>query len=494
MKQYYPARLLFCLVLLLLCFLTARADIIPFQAGYSGRQENPPNPSPAIGSIAGVYNDVTNTLHYIIVFGGLSSGTTMAHFHGPAPAGVNAPVAIAHAGFPVGVTAGTYTATEVLTDEQETQLMAGQWYSNIHTSILPAGEIRAQIILGWPTNLHFFLDQYSGKQEVPPNNSPARGLIFGVYDEAAKRIYYGIVFGGLLSNTTVAHFHAPGAPGVNAPVAIAHSGFPAGVRTGWYANMHQLTEAQETQLLDGLWYSNIHTTGFPAGEIRAQLMAKRSPGPDPGPDTSCVTITGLQAKPCLLWPPNHRMREVKVKYIAGSNCPSFNGCKLSVTSNEPVNGAGDGNTSPDWVVIDDHHVKLRAERSGRGNGRVYTIKVTCKDEQGRETVRTTTVVVPHDRSRNNHYECPQSDREMGLQATLTPNPGRGAFMLNLQTDNPTDRIQIVITSMAGRVVSTISNITGSQVVRVGEGLEAGIYFVRIIQGSESVQLKLVKVK
>ncbi|NII26823.1 CHRD domain-containing protein [Pseudoflavitalea sp. X16] len=487
MRQYYMKTRVVCTAMLLMVSIIAHAAIHPFLATYSGSQENPPNPSPAIGTIAGVYNDATNTLHYTIAFGGLLAGTTAAHFHAPAAPGVNAPVVIAHAGFPVGVTAGTYAATEVLTDEQETQLMAGLWYSNIHTTLLPGGEIRAQIVLGIPNTLHFFIDEYSGSQEVPPNNSPGRGLIFGVYDAAGNRIYYGIVFGGLMTNTTAAHFHAPGAPGVSAPVIIAHAGFPVGVQAGWYANTHLLTDEQETQLLDGLWYSNIHTTGLPGGEIRAQIMPKEQA------DSSCTTIANLHTDPCLLWPPNHKMRDVKVHYTAGDNCPDFGGCELSVTSNEAVNGSGDGNTSPDWEVIDDHHVRLRAERSGNGNGRVYTIKVTCRDPLGDTFSRSTTVIVPHDRRDGNGVDCPQGRRESGLSAIISNNPGRGNFMLNIQTDNRTDRIQITISSMSGRIVSNISNIIGSQVVRIGDNLDAGVYFVKIIQGDQTIQLKLIKV-
>ena len=45
----------------------------------------------------------------------------------------------------------------------------------------------------------------------------------------------------------------------------------------------------------------------------------------------------------------------------------------------------DGNTAPDWEIVDSHHVRLRAERSGRGNGRVYTITITCTDGSGNST-------------------------------------------------------------------------------------------------------------
>jgi hypothetical protein len=73
-----------------------------------------------------------------------------------------------------------------------------------------------------------------------------------------------------------------------------------------------------------------------------------------------------------------------------------------VTSDEPVTGRGD-RTSPDWIVSG-RSVKLRAERSERGNGRVYTITYTVTDEAGSTAQAVDTVTVPKDRpySHNEH--------------------------------------------------------------------------------------------
>jgi uncharacterized repeat protein (TIGR01451 family) len=111
-------------------------------------------------------------------------------------------------------------------------------------------------------------------------------------------------------------------------------------------------------------------------------------------------ITGATANPSVLWPPNHRMVNVTVSYDVTDNCPLPPGsCTLSVTSNEPINGTGDGNTSPDWIILDAHHVQLRAERAGGGNGRIYTITITCTDSGGNTSSQSVTVMVPHDRGR-----------------------------------------------------------------------------------------------
>jgi hypothetical protein len=112
-------------------------------------------------------------------------------------------------------------------------------------------------------------------------------------------------------------------------------------------------------------------------------------------DTTPPAITGASASPSSLSPANHKMVNVTINYSVSDNCDASPACVLSVTSNEPVNGTGGGDTSPDWEVIDAHHVRLRAERAGGGSGRVYSITITCTDESANTTSRSVTVTVPH---------------------------------------------------------------------------------------------------
>ena len=138
-------------------------------------------------------------------------------------------------------------------------------------------------------------------------------------------------------------------------------------------------------------------------------VSSSTPDPDPNNDSSTATttasnppptITDATADPSVLWPPNHRMVNVTVSYDVMDNCPVPPGsCTLSVTSNEPVLGHGSGHTSPDWIVVDDHHVLLRAEREGGGSGRIYTITITCTDSGGNSSEEQVEVTVPHDRGR-----------------------------------------------------------------------------------------------
>ena len=114
-------------------------------------------------------------------------------------------------------------------------------------------------------------------------------------------------------------------------------------------------------------------------------------------------VKSITAKPCVLWPPNHKMVNVSIRTVIESDCPTSDvSCKiLAVRSNEPVNGKGDGNTSPDWVVTGDTTLQLRAERSGNGSGRVYSIHVLCEGESGVLADRWVTVKVPHDQGHGN---------------------------------------------------------------------------------------------
>jgi hypothetical protein len=80
-----------------------------------------------------------------------------------------------------------------------------------------------------------------------------------------------------------------------------------------------------------------------------------------------------------------------------------------VTQDEPVNGLGDGDTSPDAVLgAAANQVSLRAERSGTGDGRVYRLAVTVTDEFGLSCDATLSVGVPHDQAHDPVDSAPPS--------------------------------------------------------------------------------------
>jgi uncharacterized repeat protein (TIGR03803 family) len=105
-------------------------------------------------------------------------------------------------------------------------------------------------------------------------------------------------------------------------------------------------------------------------------------------DTTPPTISDVAVMPNALWPPNGKMVDVAVNYTAADDCGAVNNL-LSVTSNEAANGPG-----PDWVIEDDHHLQLRAERLGTGTGRVYTVTLISTDNAGNSSTKSVAVSVP----------------------------------------------------------------------------------------------------
>lgn len=109
---------------------------------------------------------------------------------------------------------------------------------------------------------------------------------------------------------------------------------------------------------------------------------------------SAPALSGVSASTTRLWPANHKMVDVAIGYTAADQCGPV-ATTVSVTSSEAVNGNGDGNTAPDWEVVNNHLVRLRAERAGNGPGRVYTVTVTATDAAGQATQSSVAITVPH---------------------------------------------------------------------------------------------------
>jgi Domain of unknown function (DUF5011) len=109
-------------------------------------------------------------------------------------------------------------------------------------------------------------------------------------------------------------------------------------------------------------------------------------------DSRPPVIDGFAMTPDDLGAPNHKMVNVTAVYtVTDASGPVA--CALNVSSNEAANATGDGNTAGDWQVLGPNHVQLRAERSGRGTGRIYTVTVTCTDASGNAATRATTAIV-----------------------------------------------------------------------------------------------------
>ncbi|MGH7725010.1 MAG: reprolysin-like metallopeptidase [Candidatus Eiseniibacteriota bacterium] len=180
----------------------------------------------------------------------------------------------------------------------------------------------------------------------------------------------------------------------------------------------------------------------------------------------------------FLWPPNHKLADIVATVEASDNCGAVSYVLTSVTSNEPENGLGDGDTAPDIVGAAigtaDVEFQLRSERSGKGSGRIYTIVYTATDACGNEAQDVAQVEVRHDQSAH--------ALAFGLPADgATLDAPTGVFALVVTGDDPA----LAVESVDAPVVVGANGVRGAPPLR--DGVSAPVRGVRAVD-TRSAQL------
>jgi hypothetical protein len=123
----------------------ASAAPMSFTVHLDGAQGVPPIDTKGTGTADLTYDPATHVLAWKLTFQDLTGPATMAHFHGPAPAGKNAGILIwmSQKGMPAP---SPLVGQATLTDAEAADLMADNLYINVHTAKYPDGEIRGQVI------------------------------------------------------------------------------------------------------------------------------------------------------------------------------------------------------------------------------------------------------------------------------------------------------------------------------------------------------------
>jgi hypothetical protein len=119
-------------------------------------------------------------------------------------------------------------------------------------------------------------------------------------------------------------------------------------------------------------------------------------------DTTAPTLSPVPSV-TILWPPNHKLVPVTIQANAFDNGGGSIDLNVTVASSEPADDRGDGNTECDYYIdsVDDQtgviELRLRAERSGKGDGRTYTVTIIATDESSNQSVAIVEIFAPHDK-------------------------------------------------------------------------------------------------
>jgi hypothetical protein len=158
----------------------------------------------------------------------------------------------------------------------------------------------------------------TGSQQSPAVSTSGYGSFTGLYDNSSKILTFNVTW-QLQPNAIVngSHFHGPASLGQNAGVVIPVTGLSAS-NSGRYGGSVILSAAQESDLLAGKWYFNIHSNLAPNGEVRAQLIENSATAANARLSAASGTLT----LPAVLVP-EAGAYDAQLQFMPGSNPPQF---------------------------------------------------------------------------------------------------------------------------------------------------------------------------
>ena len=246
-----------------------------FDVFLDGFSETPATSSFAKGTGTIKINSMMDTLWYNILYDGLSAVPTSAHFHEGAAGVAGPPVINISSGILNNHRISGMVTGGALTLNFINKLMEGDIYINAHSPLYPNGEIRGQVDRLTREGFTYEID---GSQETPSTSSTATGSGFASIDREKENLHFMMVVNGLTGPITASHFHQASV-GISGPPIFEITSFFSqtstnDVASGFWTvdNVPDFSTTVADIFLHNQIYVNIHTTSFPNGEIRGQVM------------------------------------------------------------------------------------------------------------------------------------------------------------------------------------------------------------------------------
>jgi len=363
----------------------------------------------------------------------------------------------------------------------------------------------------------------SGPAEVPANNSPGTGKAIITIDAVANTMRVQATFSGLMAGVTASHIHAATAVPGSGTAGVAtttptFTGFPSGVTSGTYDQTFNMLlsssynpsyitanggtpasafAALKTAIAAGRAYLNIHSTLFPAGEIRGFLnlcpninvsipdafalpsgVLANTVYPAYTPASSLMlqaNVSGGTGPYTYNWSNGSTTSSITVSPTATTNysltVKDLNSCTGSATKIVSVVNISGGKNG-DKIVVCHRGNSLTIGNSGVSDHLLHGDMLgSCTPATVR--VRSSDVM------------------ETDLATRVLGNPSSSYFDIQLG-GNAGNNIRLTVYDNLGRVIETRSSLQSNQIVRLGSFYHSGIYLVEIVQGTQKQTLKLVK--
>jgi hypothetical protein len=234
---------------------TAPTDTI-FVLHLSGDQEVPPVATSERGGCMGRFDAAASELTLVCTHD--TASPTIMHVH-QAPPGANGAI-VFDLGSPVSPVIATWSG---MTPANVADLLAGNFYVNIHSAGQPGGAIRGQLL---PRTVDTVSFTVNGTQVVPPNASAATASCVADLDNTATALAINCTHN--LAAPTAAHIHQ--APrGANGPVAFTFPSAASPLNDNMPMTPRLVADFAATFL-----HLDIHTAG--TEQIRGQIDSART--------------------------------------------------------------------------------------------------------------------------------------------------------------------------------------------------------------------------
>ena len=366
----------------------------------------------------------------------------------------------------------------------------------------------------------------SGPNEVPVNNSPGTGKALVTIDVAANTMRVQATFSGLLAGVTASHIHAPTAVAGTGTAGVAtttptFTGFPSGVTFGTYDQTFNMLLASSynpsyvtnnggtpgsawaafrTAVSAGKSYLNIHSTQFPAGEIRGFLNAcptinvsipdafalgggvlANTVYPAYAPASSLMlqaNVSGGTGPYTYNWSTGATTSSVTVSPTATTTyslaVKDQNGCPGSATKTVNVLSISGGKSGDKITVCHNGHDITIAVPALVDHLQHGDMLGSCEPNS---VTRRSAVIRETDLS------------DLTIRVLSNPSPNYFEIQMRGNADN---NIRLTVYDYLGRVIERKSSLSSNQTVRLGNFYHSGIYLVEIVQGTQKQTLKLIK--